>query len=460
MTAKRWLVPLMMLLLMAMGKGACAQSSTSAPKTRVLLIVDCSNSMWEHWQSESKIKVTQQVLLKFLDTVASQNNIEVALRVFGHLNKHQFGTHLEVPFEADNNYRLQSKIKTLVPQGGCTAATALTDALHDFPKSEGRNIILIITDGMDDCDAAICQVARQVQLSGVVVQTFILGIGDAKNFQHSLDCAGKFTHVGNEEDYTQVLYDIFHLSDQKAQVVVQVQNSMGQMYEDEIPIAFYDNQTHVVKYSTICTINAETALDTLELDPLVSYDVTFFTRPAIQMQGISFSPNKVNNLTLTADQGVLRVRRNDKRVTWPVPNYQVIVRRHGEKQLLHTQQLGDEVNYCEGRYDLEVLSQPIMQIEDVVIQESASTDINIPMPGLLNLTKPKVITTGSIFTLQEGTLKWVCDLNPNNIVEKLVLMPGEYLLMLHPQGNVEHKKVEQRRFQIESAQQTNIVINK
>ena len=56
-------------------------------RTRVLLILDCSNSMWDKWQSDSKIKITQTVLLKFLDSISNQSKIDVALRVFGHLNK-------------------------------------------------------------------------------------------------------------------------------------------------------------------------------------------------------------------------------------------------------------------------------------------------------------------------------------------------------------------------------------
>lgn len=119
------------------GGGMCAKAQNTTPsavppvKTRVLLILDCSNSMWDKWQSDSKIKITQTVLLKFLDSIANQNEIDVALRVFGHLNKNSYGTRLEVPFEKDNIYKLRSKIKTLVPQGGCEAATALSNSLND-----------------------------------------------------------------------------------------------------------------------------------------------------------------------------------------------------------------------------------------------------------------------------------------------------------------------------------------
>ncbi len=209
-------------LIIALLVATIAMQAQQPDKTRLLLIMDCSNSMWDHWQSNAKIKVTQQVLLSFLDSVSRQHDVDVALRVFGHLNKEQFGTRLEVPFGDGNIYRLQSKIKTLVPQGGCTAAAALTDALSDFPATgSSRNLILIITDGMDDCEAEICDVARQVQLSGVVVQTFVLCIGG--NISAHASCAGSVFPVAHEEEFAKTLYDIFRLSGHKAKVVL---NSM------------------------------------------------------------------------------------------------------------------------------------------------------------------------------------------------------------------------------------------
>lgn len=429
-------------------------------RTRVLLILDCSNSMWDRWQSNAKIKVVQQVLLHFMDSVANQSDVEVALRVFGHLNKDQFGTKLEVPFGPDNNAKIQSKIKTLVPQGGCTVATALTDALHDFPRTgTSRNIILIITDGMDDCDAAICNVARQVQLSGVVVQTFILGIGDAGNFGHSMDCAGRFSHVPDEEQMDEKLYEVFRLSDQMAQVVLEVRDSQDQLQETEIPVAFYDGQTHVVKHATIYSMGAQGVADTLELDPLVSYDITLFTRPVITLKNRQFVAGEVNKIGVKADMGSLRVRRSEKRVSWTLPNYQVLVRKAGSSEILATQMLGDELQYREGSYDLEVLSMPHLRLEGVEVQAQSKTDLEIPMPGILLLAKPKVVSSGSIFAMEEGRLHWVCDLNPNAISERIVLLPGEYMLVIHPEGAADYQKVQNKRFSIESAQQTSVTVN-
>lgn len=450
---------LAILLLLTVVFSASAQRKKPKPvpdKTRVLLILDCSNSMWDQWQSDSKIKVTQQVMLHFIDSVAAQNDIDVALRVFGHLNKDAFGTRLEVPFGEDNSYKLQSKIKTLVPNGGCTAATALTDALHDFPVSKNsRNIILIITDGIDDSDGSICNVARQVQLSGIVVQTFILGIGNPSDFNRELDCAGKFTYVPNEEQYGDALYNIFKLSDEKAFVMMELEDSEGLPLEGDVPVALYDSQTGVVKYLTRCIGGAQ---DTFVVDPLVTYDMTFFTQPVTTLRHLEFTPGVVSRLAVGVSQGQLRIRQDQQRVTWPVPKPTVVVRRANDGNVLATQQIGEMKSYLSGSYDIDVLSVPPIKLRGVEVRENSNTDISIPMPGLLTLTKPKQIMVGSLFVVEEGVLTYVCDLNPNAINERLVLQPGNYQLEIQPQNKTDYKSVKTYSFKIEAAKQTDLVL--
>lgn len=449
-----------------------AQSNVSASsdKTRVLIILDCSNSMWDRWQSDSKIKVTQQVLLKFLDSVANQQNIEVALRVFGHLNKNSYGTRLEVPFEPGNNYKIQSKIKTLVPNGECTAASALSSSLNDFPTvastsgrmqadNQPRNIILIITDGMDDCDGNICDVARQVQMSGVIVQTFILGIGNKQDFQHSLDCAGNFTYVPNEELYTETLYNIFHLSEEEAQLVISINDETDHLLETELPIAFYDSQTGVVKYSTLYTIDGRYTPDTLVIDPLVTYDITVFSHPETRLHKKKFRPGRVNRLNVTIEQGSLQLRLDGKRVNYQIPQYPILVYRHGTTELVGTQTIGERANYLSGTYDILMLSSPPLQLDGVSVAGSSATDLSIPTPGLANINKSKVISSGSIFTYKDGVLTHVCDLNPNKANERVILMPGDYQVVIKPQNSILYTSVRTMRFKIESGQTTNINLN-
>ncbi len=424
-------------------------------KTRLLLIMDCSNSMWDHWQSNSKIKVTQQVLLSFLDSISKQHDVDVALRVFGHLNKDQFGTRLEVPFGSDNIYRLQSKIKTLVPQGGCTAAAALTDALSDFPATgSSRNLILIITDGMDDCDAEICDVARQVQLSGVVVQTFVLCIGG--NLSAHASCAGSVFPVVNEEEFSKTLYDIFRLSGHKAKVVLNMVDGSGDLYETEHPVAFYDHRTGVIRHSTIYSVDSKLRPDTLLMDPLVTYDMAVFTHPPLRREAMQFSIDRPNNIDITVSEGTLKVQYVGQRPQWQQTAVDVVVRRAGSGERVAAQEVGETGQYLAGRYDVEVQTLPVTTLRGVEVRGNAATELSVPMPGMLVLSKPKGITTGAIFRLRDGQVEFATDLNPSTAGERLLLQPGQYELVLHPQNTTKYDKVQTKRFVIESSQTTKI----
>ena len=439
--------------------GVAAQGQQSE-KTRLLLIMDCSNSMWSHWQSNSKIKVTQQVLLSFLDSISKQNDVDVALRVFGHLNKDQFGTRLEVPFGSDNFYQLQSKIKTLVPQGGCTAAAALTDALSDFPATgSSRNLILIITDGMDDCDAEICDVARRVQLSGVVVQTFVLGIGSGA-FSHA-SCAGSVFPVVNEEEFSKTLYDIFRLSGKKAKVVLRMLNGDGELYETEYPVAFYDHRTGVIRHSTMYSVDSKLRPDTLLMDPLVTYDMTVFSQPPLRREAMQFSVDRVNNVDVVVNEGTLRLQFAGQRPQWQPTAVDVAVRAAGSGERVATLSAGTArdaggVSLLAGRYDVEVQTLPVTVLRNVEVRANAATELSVAMPGMLVLSKPKGITTGAIFRLRDGQVELATRLNPSTAGERLLLQPGQYELVLHPQSATKYDKVQTRRFVIESSQTTKI----
>jgi Ca-activated chloride channel family protein len=436
------------------------QSNTAkktVEKTRVLLILDCSNSMWDRWQSDAKIKVTQTVLLKFLDSIAHQPNFEVAMRVFGHLNKDAYGTKLEVPFEDHNIYKIQSKIKTLVPQGGCTIDKALTNSLNDFPSAQdSRNIILIITDGIDDCNGNICQVARQVQMSGVVVQTFILGIGNSTDFGNRLDCAGRFTYVPNEEQFTQTLYNIFSLSEEKAGLILQVTDETDHIYDADIPVVFYDAQTGAARFATNYSINEKFMPDTLTVDPLVSYDITFFTKPETVIRGKQFAAGRTSRMNVMISQGRLRLTHEQKRTSLATPSYPILVHKHGESSVLNVQQMGEQQSYLTGTYDLDVLTVPPLRLEGISIQQSANTDLTIPLPGAMSISKPRGLYEGYIMSEDNGKMKWVCDLNGDKTSETMLLMPGDYIVVLKPHGDTDYEKVTTKRFTIQAGLQTNI----
>ena len=71
------------------------------PTTRILFVFDASQSMYGRWQSDTKFNIAVKLFSSILDSLRTQPNLELALRVYGH--QKQFppqdcnDTKLEVP---------------------------------------------------------------------------------------------------------------------------------------------------------------------------------------------------------------------------------------------------------------------------------------------------------------------------------------------------------------------------
>jgi len=426
----------------------------NSEQVRILLLVDCSRSMWDKWQSDSKIKVTQKVLLHFLDSLPERGNVEMAMRVFGHLNLNAYGTRLECPFEPNNRYQLQSKIKTLVPNGGCTAATALDGAIGDFPAGDSsRNVIFVITDGKSG-GSNICEVARKIQLSGRVVKTFIFNIAANASHGTALDCAGEVIPIADEERFAGELQTLFHTVRTESRVVVTLAGEDDKPYRGDVPVVFYDRQNSKPVYTAIYTGSMHNSSDTVTVDPLIDYDIEVFTRPTIVFKNRTFKPERVYTLASAVEQGRLCVRQAEKRVVWTVPDYPVVVRQHGKADLVGTQSLGDSVKYLAGIYDVEILTNPPIALNGIEISKDAVTELAIPAPGMLMFERMKARKQVSVFELRDGRMQLVREFVPNPAGENLILMPGDYILITKPLGKTSKATTTTTTAQVQSGKQT------
>ena len=106
----------------------------------------------------------------------------------------------------------------------------------------------------------------------------------------------------------------------------------------------------------------------------------------------------------------------------------------------------------------EILSTPYIILNGVDIQHVSNTDLMIPTPGLINITKPNTITRGSIFVVDEGEWKYVCDLDSGKASERILLMPGDYVAILTPIDNEVEATTTTQKFRVEAGTTTNIMM--
>ena len=85
-----------------------AQSSPQklAEKTRILFLLDGSGSMLAKWENTYRITAAKKLLSDLVDSLRTDTNLELALRVYGHQYDRRLkrcdDTKLEAPFARDN----------------------------------------------------------------------------------------------------------------------------------------------------------------------------------------------------------------------------------------------------------------------------------------------------------------------------------------------------------------------
>ncbi len=399
------------------------------PLTRILFIYDASNSMNATWQSGSRHEIAKRLFMEALDSLQNAENLELALRVYGHQKNYKQGqdcydTKLEVPFGKNNVPAMKTKIKTIVPKGTTPIALTLEKSGEDFPLcNECRNIIILITDGIEECNGDPCAVSQALQKKGIVLKPFVIGIGLDMEFKKTFECVGNYFDAAKEETFKMVLNIVISQALNTTTAQVNLLDLNSKPTETDVNMTFYDQFSGRIMYNYIHTINHRGNPDTVNIDPISTYKLVVHTLPPVSKDSITLVPGKHNIIALDAPQGYLYLKVGGS--TGEYKNLKAIIRKTGEMKTMHVQDFESIIKYIVGDYDLEILSLPRLTIKDVNIRQSHTTTIEIPQPGIASIL---MNSSGfcSLFIEENNELKWVYNLDENSTKETINLQPGSY----------------------------------
>lgn len=421
--------------------------------TRILFIFDDSYSMYAPWNSNVKIEVAKKVMGEFLDSLKNEPNLELALRCYGHTTffkpeRNCKDSKLEVPFDVAkvNTQKIKQRIQRLEPLGTTPIAYSLGECTADFtPKSNCRNIVILITDGIEECGGNPCQVSMELQKKGIFLRPFVIGVGLDVKFADVFACMGKFYDVSNEANFKDVLKLVITEAISQTTVEVDLLDIFKKPTETDVDMTFYEAGTSKVKYNYLHTINHRGNPDTLVLDPDLSYDLVVHTIPPVEKKNISIVKGKHNIIPLDAPQGYLKLELDGT-----INNYNptTLIRKSGERTL-NVQNFGKTEKYIVGKYELEVLTLPRILLKDVEIRQSSTNLIKIPASGSISFMRQGA-GYGSIYTDDGKTVTWVCNLSATLQNEIIYLQPGKYKVVFRYGPVKETLQTIQKNFEVRS----------
>jgi len=399
--------------------------------TRILFILDASNSMNAKWGDQSRIEAAKELLAKAVDSLKGSSNLEIALRVYGHQSPITASyqdcndTKLEIPFGPDNYDKIKYKIKSIVAKGTTPIARSLEAAASDFPDTNSRNIIILITDGLEACDNDPCVIAKKLHDKGVRVTPFVIGLGLDLSYLEQFKCIGSYTEAETKDAFRSVLKSVISKALVNTTVQINLNNINGVPVETDVTMFLYEAGTSRLVYTFVHTLNRQGNPDTVIVDPNLKYDLIVNTVPKVEVKNIVLKKNTHNIITANTPQGNIKVRFTNATKTYFIS---ARVTQPAKPATLNVQQVGISERYLVGKYEVEILTLPrIYQTIDV--NQSGTTNIDIPAPGQLTYSSSKTLAAQIFVVREDGKQEWVCNIDPTTTSGSWQLQPGNYTIV-------------------------------
>ncbi|MDP4282556.1 MAG: hypothetical protein Q8867_10470, partial [Bacteroidota bacterium] len=332
-------------------------------------------------------------------------------------------------------------------------AYSLQQSVNDFPPMDNcRNIIVLITDGLEECGGDPCLVSHELQKQGIVLKPFIIGIG--KNFKESFDCVGTYFDATSEKEFHDALKIVISRVLNPTTAQVNLLDQYGKPTETNVNMTFYDNVSGKIRYNFIHSMNAKGLPDTLDIDPLLTYDIVVHTIPEVRKDSVKLTPGKHTMIGIDAPQGYLAFRAGDNSTIKFLP---CLVRKAGNNSILNVQQFDQVEKYLIGSYDIDILCLPRITLKGVGVQQSYTTYVTIPVPGIAVIQK-STNGYGSLYQVTpDNDLVWLYNLRDTpQQQETLYLQPGNYKVIFRSKYSGKTTFTVDKIFKIDAGQTTNI----
>ncbi len=339
-----------------------AKAQEPSGKTRILFIVDYSGSMQVQWGAEKKYQIAKKVLFNLTDSIQKANkNIEIAVRVFGHQshrNKNDCkDSKLEVPFSSHSAENIQTVFDRIIAQGNTPIAYSLIEAAKDFSDDkEAINSIILITDGLENCEGNPCDAVKMLKEKRVSINPYIIGLDIESNLVKDFECIGTFVNAKDEQTFKKVLDVAVKKVTDKTSVEINLLSQKKKLISNT-PITFYNHFTGKVVYNFMHALDKKGKADTIYLDPRGIFDVVVHTFPPIRKNNIELQAGIHNVIDVPVLKGKLdfdyEKAYDDNRIDY-------VLRPLKENNIVYNIEVEDKY-FISDKYNLTVLTTPFKE---------------------------------------------------------------------------------------------------
>ncbi len=165
---------------------------TAAAADRAIIVLDASGSMWGQIDGTPKLEIARQTLRTVLGTVPGE--MELGLIAYGHRQKGACDDiELVVPPAAGTGQKIADAADGLRFIGKTPLSEAVRQAAQSLRYTEEKATVILITDGIETCNADPCALASELEQSGVDFTAHVVGFGLSDEEGRQVACLAENT---------------------------------------------------------------------------------------------------------------------------------------------------------------------------------------------------------------------------------------------------------------------------
>ncbi|WP_375204110.1 vWA domain-containing protein [Hyphococcus sp.] len=195
-------------LCLSAGAAASAQDATQEAQS-AMMVLDGSGSMWGQIDGVAKIEIARNVINDMLD--GWNDSVHLGVMAYGHREK---GACADIETLVNvgpvDKAAVMAQINAISPKGKTPISASVRKAAEALKYTEEKATVILVSDGLETCEADPCALANELEASGVDFTAHVIGFDINEEEEASLAClaentGGRYMRASNASELTTAL---------------------------------------------------------------------------------------------------------------------------------------------------------------------------------------------------------------------------------------------------------------
>jgi len=189
-----------------------ALTTASLAADKAIIVLDASGSMWGQIDGKPKLEIARETLREVLQSLPADK--ELGLMAYGHREKGSCeDIELIVPPAAGTADEIIAAADSLKFLGKTPLSAAVKQAAEALKYTEDKATVILITDGLETCNADPCALGTELEESGVDFTAHVVGFGLTADEGKEVSCladntGGKYFQADDAEGLADALVEV------------------------------------------------------------------------------------------------------------------------------------------------------------------------------------------------------------------------------------------------------------